>query len=182
VDIGATSASSFCSCMQFTRQRLQREARAHARPSIQRRGALGLLARRPPVGKVRIVVERRLGDQVGVGLDVRVAALAQVAVDLYLSSPGSPNPPPIVRSVIRSGVSRAMHAWKRAALGAGIDDVGAQRLQHADGAFDEVDAFRIGLREQLCDSDTRAPRRCASRRATRALVAWRYGAAACARR
>ena len=44
----------------------------------------GLFARGAPVREVRIVVEGRLRNQIGIGLDVRVAPLPQIAVDHVL--------------------------------------------------------------------------------------------------
>src|SRR5206468_2527641 len=52
---------------------------------VKHGGGLVALARLLAVGEVRIGVEARFRDQIGIAPDVPVAALAQIAVDLELA-------------------------------------------------------------------------------------------------
>ena len=66
-------------------QVLKSKASLDAPGAIQFGGALGGFARLPAVGEVSILIKPAPGDEVCVGLDVRVSAFLQIAIDHVLA-------------------------------------------------------------------------------------------------
>ncbi len=60
--------------------RLHREAPLEATRCVQRGFVLGLFTRELAIREVRILIEPCLGDEIGVALDVRIAAFLQVSI------------------------------------------------------------------------------------------------------